>query len=89
MAAWIQAMPELAMNLSPGTLRKGMIDFSLLGPKRNHFKDDELVCYCFQYTKKQIESDYTKNGRSMILERITAEKKAGGCDCARKNPKGR
>lgn len=82
-------MPKLAMNLAPGTLRKRMAGFSPLGPKINHFKDDDLVCYCFQYTKKQIEADYTKNGRSMILERIAAEKKAGGCDCARKNPKGR
>ncbi len=63
--------------------------FSLLGSKINHFKDNDLVCYCFQYTKKQIQQDYIENGRSLILERITAEKKAGECDCARKNPKGR
>lgn len=66
-----------------------MIKLSPLGPKRNDFKDHELVCYCFQYTKKQIEKDFIENGRSMILERITVEKKAGGCDCAQKNPKGR
>ena len=56
---------------------------------RNEFKDDDLVCCCFQYTKKQIEKDYMDNGRSVILEKITLEKKSGGCDCAQKNPKGR
>ena len=56
---------------------------------RNEFKDDDLVCYCFRYTKNQIEKDYVENGRSVILEKITLEKKSGGCDCAQKNPKGR
>ncbi len=53
------------------------------------FQDDALVCYCFNYTKKQIENDYVENGRSVILEKIASEKKAGGCDCAIKNPKKR
>lgn len=66
-----------------------MIKLSPLGSKGNDFKDHELVCYCFQYTKKQIEQDYMEHGRSMILERIMVEKKTGGCDCAQKNPKGR
>ena len=56
MAAWIQTMPKLAMNLAIGTLRKRMAGFSPLGPKINHFKDDDLVCYCFQYTKKTNRS---------------------------------
>lgn len=56
---------------------------------RSEFRGDELVCYCFKYTRNDIERDYLKNGRSMILEKITSEKKAGGCDCAKKNPKGR
>ena len=50
---------------------------------------DNLICYCFEYTKNDIEQDFTKNGRSLIMEEITAEKKAGRCDCATKNPKGR
>ncbi|MDQ1331902.1 MAG: hypothetical protein QG578_2172 [Thermodesulfobacteriota bacterium] len=53
------------------------------------FKDDDLVCYCFGYTKKDIAKDYRDNGRSVILEKIAFEKKAGGCNCAVKNPKGR
>lgn len=50
---------------------------------------NDLVCYCFEYTKDAIEQDYIKNGRSLIMEEIAAEKKTGGCDCASKNPKGR
>jgi uncharacterized protein with HEPN domain len=50
---------------------------------------DELVCYCFGYSRKDIETDFIQHHRSLILEKIAAEKKAGGCDCAHKNPKGR
>jgi len=55
---------------------------------QNDFNDD-LVCYCFEYTKKDIENDFNKNGKSLIHEKIVSEKKAGGCNCALKNPKGR
>ena len=50
---------------------------------------DDLVCYCFGYTVNDIEQDFIKNERSLIIEKIAAEKKAGGCDCVNKNPKGR
>lgn len=53
------------------------------------FNENDLVCYCFKFTRKQIEKDYFDNGRSTILEKIAHEKKAGGCDCVQKNPKGR
>jgi len=56
---------------------------------QNEFNDDDLVCYCFEYTKKDIENDFNKNGKSLIYEKIVSEKKAGGCNCALKNPKGR
>lgn len=49
----------------------------------------DLICYCLGYTRRDIEQDVIKNGRSLILEKIAAEKKAGGCDCSTKNPKGR
>jgi len=59
-----------------------------IGRMNDHeFQNDDLVCYCFNYTKKQIIDDFVKNGRSIILEKIASEKKAGGCDCAIKNPK--
>jgi len=66
-----------------------MIDIESNVQEENEFKDDELVCYCFEYTKRDIKSDYLDNGRSFIYDRITIEKKAGGCNCSKKNPKGR
>ncbi len=54
----------------------------------NEFNDD-FVCYCFEYTKKVIENDFNKYGKSLIYEKVLSEKKAGRCNCALKNPKGR
>jgi hypothetical protein len=51
-------------------------------------QDTDLICYCFGYTRRDIEQDFIINNRSLILEKISAEKKARGCDCAAKNPKG-
>ena len=53
------------------------------------FRPDELVCFCFGYTREVIEKDFLHHHRSLILEKIAAEKKTGGCDCANKNPRGR
>lgn len=50
---------------------------------------DELVCYCFGYTRSDIIQDVVQHGRSTILERIMAEKAKGGCQCQTKNPQGR
>jgi hypothetical protein len=50
---------------------------------------DELICYCFEYTKADIEKDYVSNGRSLIMERITNKKRFANCQCALKNPKGK
>jgi len=57
--------------------------------KGSLFKDNELVCFCFEFTKNDIELDYLNNGRSTILEKIMKAKKTGRCDCTKKNPKGR
>ena len=57
--------------------------------RKNEFKDDDLVCYCFEYTKKDIENDFNEHGRSTIYEKIVFEKKVGGCNCDSKNPKGK
>jgi len=65
-----------------------MINIGSLDQGNSEFKDNDLVCYCFQYTKRKIEEDYLTNGRSTILEKIIREKKTGGCDCARKHPRG-
>ena len=52
-------------------------------------KKTKLICYCFGYTIADIESDALINSRSLILEKIVSEKRAGGCNCSEKNPKGR
>ncbi len=44
--------------------------------KTSEFKSDDLVCYCFGYTKKDIEKDYLDNGRS-FFEKIAFEKCPG------------
>ena len=51
--------------------------------------NSEYICYCFQYTAKDIEQDIELHGKSTIMEKIIAEKKVGGCQCETKNPKGR
>jgi hypothetical protein len=50
----------------------------------------EWVCYCFHYTAGDIQADVWANqGRSLILERIVAAKRAGGCRCADTHPERR
>ncbi len=87
-----QALLKTGYVASPRTNDKkiltGILDESQEKTDTDHDIDD-LICYCFEYTKDDIEQDYIKNGRSLIMEKIAAEKKTGGCDCANKNPKGR
>ena len=45
------------------------------------------LCYCFNYTEADIETDIMQHGKSTIEERLQAEKKTGGCHCKTKNPK--
>jgi 16S rRNA A1518/A1519 N6-dimethyltransferase RsmA/KsgA/DIM1 with predicted DNA glycosylase/AP lyase activity len=66
-----------------------MITLGPITPKKNEFQDDDLVCYCFEYTKKNIEEDFKNHGYSKILEKIKTEKKNKGCNCEVKNPKGK
>ena len=47
----------------------------------------DLICYCFEYTSEDIKEDFIAHGRSLIMEKIMAEKKMGTCECATKNPK--
>lgn len=70
-------------------MQKDDMVFILKSPQKPYeFKEDEIVCYCFEYTRKDIEDDYLDNGRSLIFEKIAHEKKAGRCNCDVKNPKG-
>ncbi len=47
------------------------------------------VCYCFGFTRGDIREEIAETGRSMIVERISAEVKAGNCACEVKNPSGK
>jgi len=49
---------------------------------------DDLVCYWFEYTSEDIKQDFLVNGRSLIMEKITAEKRFDRYRCATLNPKG-
>jgi hypothetical protein len=55
--------------------------------KLSHMID--FVCYCFEYSREDIEQDVLNNGRSLIMEKIMAAKRFGGCQCTTKNPWGR
>ncbi len=52
-------------------------------------EDPIPVCYCFGFTRKDIEDEVAQTGRSTISGRITAEVKAGNCSCEVKNPSGK
>ena len=47
------------------------------------------VCYCFGFTRKDIQDEIAEKGRSTVAERISAEVKAGNCACEVKNPSGK
>jgi hypothetical protein len=49
----------------------------------------EKICFCFNYTDEDIAQEVRTHGKSLLLERIRAAKKAGLCRCANENPKGR
>ena len=66
-----------------------MIPIGQITPQKKEYQDDDLVCYCFNYTKKNIEEDFFKNGHSKILEKIKTEKKNKGCNCEVKYPNGK
>jgi len=53
------------------------------GPSQN-----DLVCYCFLYSRQEIEDELRASGDSTIFERISAEVKAGNCACEVRNPSG-
>jgi len=57
--------------------------------KPNKPDEDQLICYCFGHTKHNLEEDFRKHGKSLIMVRIMAEKRLGGCECASKNPSGK
>lgn len=52
-------------------------------------EDSSLVCYCFGVTRKDIQDEIQRTGKSSMAERIKAEVKAGHCACETKNPSGK
>lgn len=52
-------------------------------------RKNDILCYCFGYGPDHLRADLRRNGASTILEGITAELRAGNCDCERLNPSGR
>ena len=62
------------MNVSPGIKSKSR---------------EALVCYCFQHRRGDIEAELLADGQPSILDRITAEVKAGNCACEVRNPSGK
>lgn len=51
--------------------------------------ENDLVCYCFLYSRQDIEDELRTSGDTTIFDRITAEVKAGNCACEVRNPAGK
>lgn len=51
-------------------------------------EDPVPLCYCFEFTRADIEREVAERGDSTIPARITAEIRAGRCSCELKNPSG-
>ncbi len=58
-----------------------------VGLKEKH--DPIPVCYCFGVSRRDIEDEVQRSGKSTMAERIKAEVKAGNCACEVKNPSGK
>ncbi len=50
---------------------------------------EKQLCYCFDYTAKDIEDEIEDTGRSLAAEDITVKVQAELCACEIKNPAGR
>lgn len=51
-------------------------------------EDPIPLCYCFGYTRAAVRHEVAETGESGIPSRITAEVRAGRCECERRNPSG-
>lgn len=52
-------------------------------------QDPIPVCYCFGITKRMIDEEIGRTGRSTASTHIRSEVKAGNCRCEIENPSGR
>jgi len=51
-------------------------------------EDPIPLCYCFNFSRADVQREVAETGSSSIPARITAELKAGRCVCEVKNPSG-
>ncbi len=51
-------------------------------------EDPIPLCYCFGFSRADVRREVAATGLSTIPARITAEVKAGRCECETKNPSG-
>jgi hypothetical protein len=58
-----------------------------LGAKRQG--TETQLCYCFDYTKRDIIEEIENTGKSSAVDDITAKVQAKLCACEIKNPAGR
>lgn len=49
----------------------------------------QLVCYCFEHTREDIQREYRQQGESLIEASIREQVSQGACSCEVKNPTGR
>ena len=61
----------------------------IVGVGSKETEDPIPVCYCFGFTRKDIQREIAETGDSTVANRISAEVKAGNCACEVKNPSGK
>ena len=49
----------------------------------------QLVCYCYEHTREEIQEEYRSYGESAIEASIREKVNAGSCSCEVNNPTGR
>lgn len=60
-----------------------------VGAKEKEIEQTISICYCFGFTRSDIENEVAETGSSAITEQIRKEVKAGNCACEVKNPSGK
>lgn len=51
-------------------------------------EDPVPLCYCFEYTRADVQQEMEELGTSQISQKVKAEVQAGLCACEVKNPSG-
>lgn len=65
------------------------IVLSALGVRPGFKRGGDLLCYCFQLCRQEVESEMATKGATSIPERIASQVKAGACACDVRNPSGK